>query len=353
MANLLDRPVARITRQPTDDGAKANLLVEIGPEAGSDRDGLVLCGHSDVVPATEREWESDPFTLTERDGTWVARGAADMKGFLALAIGRMADLDPDRLTRPVALLMTHDEEVGTIGAGRFARAFDEPGRLPRRTIVGEPTSLAVVAAHKGHLRIEIVVEGLAAHSAYPHLGENAIEPAAEAVSALGALRAALESERPDCAEAFEPVPFVTLNVGRISGGVADNVVPDRCAIDIGLRPLPGVPAEGLAERVRAAIAPSLTGTRWSMEVVNESPPLAPAGAGDLPEWLAAESGREGSGTVSFATDAGWLSRIGLECVVWGPGAIEVAHKPNEFIPVDQFHRAGQILDRAIERWCLR
>ena len=351
IADLLDRPGARITRQPTDDGAKANLLVEIGPDAGPDRDGLVLCGHTDVVPATEPDWESDPFRLTERDGTWVARGAADMKAFLALAIGRMADADPDRLEHPLALLLTHDEEVGTIGAGRFARAFDQPDRLPRRSIVGEPTSLAVVRTHKGHLRIGIEIEGTPAHSAYPHLGASAIEPAADAVAALAALRATLESERPAGAEDFEPVPFVTLNVGRISGGVADNVIPDRCAIDVGLRPLPGISAEDLVERVRAAIGSPLEGVAWSLEVVNQSPPMALDASADVHAWLAGEVGQEDSRAVSFATDAGWLSEIGLECVVWGPGAIEVAHKPNEFVPVAEFHRAGEILDRAIDRWC--
>lgn len=351
VADVLDRPGVRVTRQPTEDGGKANLLVEAGPEAGAERDGLVLCGHTDVVPASEPGWESRPFELTERDGRWHARGAADMKGFLALAIGRMAEADPARLTRPLALLLTHDEEVGTLGAGRFARMFEEPERLPRRTIVGEPTSLAVVAAHKGHLRIAIRLEGEPAHSAYPHLGRNAIEPAAAAVTALADLRETLEGERPEGASAFEPVPFVTLNVGRISGGVADNVVPDRCEIDLGLRPLPGVEASTLVDRVRGAVAGPLEGIRWSLDLVNESPPMATDDAADLPRWLADRVGQVGSRAVAFATDAGWLSRIGLECVVWGPGAIEVAHKPNEFLPIDEFRRAGEILDAAIERWC--
>lgn len=351
VAGLLDRPGVRVTLQPTVDGAKANLLAEAGPEAGPGRDGLVLCGHTDVVPATEPGWESDPFALAERDGAWVARGAADMKGFLALAIGRTADVEPDRLARPLALLLTHDEEVGTIGAGRFARAFDDPDRLPRRTIVGEPTSLAVARTHKGHVRVSIEIEGTAAHSGYPHLGESAIEPAAAAVGALAGLRRALEEERPEGAGAFEPVPFVTLNVGRIRGGVADNVVPDRCAIDLGLRPLPGVDAAALVERVRAAVAPALEGAPWSLEVVNESPAMATPASSDLHAWLAGQVGQRGSRTVAFATDAGWLSTIGLECVVWGPGAIEVAHKPNESLPVREFVRAGEVLDRAVDRWC--
>lgn len=351
IANLLDRPGVRITRQPTEDGAKANLLVELGPETGPGRNGLTLCGHSDVVPAAGPAWESDPFALTERDGRWIARGAADMKGFLALAIGRAAEVDPERLTRPLALLITHDEEVGTIGARRFAHEFAGPERVPRRTIVGEPTSLGVVRMHKGHLRVRIEVEGESAHSGYPHLGTSAIEPAARAIVALAELREEFARERPPGGEPFEPVPFVPLNVGRVEGGVADNVVPDRCAIELGLRPLPGMAAGPLVERVREAVAPSLAGVEWSLETVNESPPMAIDEDVDLHRWLADRMDQPGSRAVAFATDAGWLSRIGLECVVWGPGSIEVAHKPNEFLPVEQFVHAGEILDRAIERWC--
>lgn len=351
VADLLDRPGVRITRQLTDDGAKANLLVEVGPEAGPDRDGLVLSGHTDVVPAGEPGWESDPFELTERAGTWVGRGTADMKGFLALAVGRALDVDPDRLARPLALLFTHDEEVGTLGAARFAGAFEEPERLPRRTIVGEPTGLRAVRMHKGHVRIRIEIEGVPAHSSQPRLGHSAIEPAGRAIVALTDLREALERERPADAAAFEPVPFVPLNVGRVAGGVADNVVPDRCRIDVGARPLPGMEASGLVERVREAVAPALEGERWTLTLVNESPPMRTGEDADLHRWLAEAVGQEGSRAVSFATDAGWLQRIGLECVVWGPGSIEVAHKPNESVPILELRRAGEILDRAIERFC--
>ncbi|HUP20507.1 MAG TPA: acetylornithine deacetylase [Gemmatimonadota bacterium] len=344
----VDRVGVRTIRQPTEDGEKANLVVVAGPE-GTGRDGLVLCGHTDTVPATEPGWRSDPWTLTEVDGRLVGRGAADMKGFLALAVEAFAAVDPARLEAPLALLFTHDEEVGTLGARRFVESGPESAGLPRRTIVGEPTGLRAVRMHKGHVRIRIEVRGVPAHSAYPHLGRSAIEPAARAIAALAALREELAGERPEHAEAFEPVPFVPLNVGRVAGGVADNVVPDRCAIDLGLRPLPGMAAGPLVERVREAVAPALDGEEWSLELVNESPPAIVPADTDLYRWLVDETADGGS--VSFATDAGWLQRAGFECVVWGPGSIEVAHKPNEWVPVADLDRAREVLARAVARWC--
>ena len=350
VCELVDRPGVLINRHLTTDGVKANLVVATGPEAGAGRDGLVLCGHTDTVPATEPGWRSDPWTLTAEDGRLVGRGAADMKGFLALAVDAFAAVDPARLEAPLALLFTHDEELGTLGARRFVESSsEESAALPRRTIVGEPTGLRAVRMHKGHVRIRIDVRGVPAHSAYPHLGRSAIEPAARAIVALVALREALAGERPEHAAAFEPVPFVPLNVGGVNGGVADNVVPDRCVIDLGLRPLPGMETGPLVERVRAAIAPALQGEEWSLELVNESPPAIVPGDADHYRWLAGETGEADS--VSFATDAGWLQRAGFECVVWGPGSIEVAHKPNEWVPVAELGRAGEVLGRAVARFC--
>jgi acetylornithine deacetylase len=271
-----------------------------------------------------------------------------MKGFLALAVEAFAAVDPARLVAPLALLFTHDEELGTLGARRFVESNPDAAGLPRRTIVGEPTGLRAIRMHKGHVRIRIEVRGIAAHSAYPHLGRSAIEPAARAIVALAVLRETLAGERPQHAAAFEPVPFVPLNVGGVAGGVADNVVPDRCAIDLGLRPLPGMEAGPLVERVRAAVAPALEGEEWSLELVNESPPAIVPEDADLYRWLAEETGAADS--VSFATDAGWLQRAGFECVVWGPGSIEVAHKPNEWVPVEDLNRAREVLARAVARW---
>lgn len=363
VCEYLDGTGARIHRMPSEDGAKANLAVVAGPEPDGrgvgDRDGLTLCGHTDVVPALEPGWSSDPFVATAAGETIVGRGTADMKGFLALAIQTLAESGRRTLERPLAVLFTFDEEVGTLGARRLFDSGGPPELLPRRTIVGEPTSLVAARLHKGHLRARIVFEGRAAHSGLPHLGESAIEPAARVVVALSELRRRLEAERPAGADAFPTVPFVPLNVGRIEGGAAANVVPDRCAIELGARLLPGMESEDFLARVREAVAHGAGDAPWRLEVMGESPPAMLDDVSDLWGWLRAEATpparREtnpGSESVAFATDAGWLQRIGFDCVIWGPGSIEVAHRPNEFVPLSDLAAARATLARAVDRWCV-
>jgi acetylornithine deacetylase len=359
VCDRLDGHDVRIHRMPSEDGEKANLAVLAGP-AREDREGLTLCGHTDVVPALESGWESDPFEAVRRDDAIVGRGAADMKGFLALAIETLLEAGGRRLERPLALLFTYDEEVGTRGARRLFETGGPPEPLPRRTIVGEPTSLVPARLHKGHLRARIVVEGRAAHSGLPHLGASAIEPAARVVTALADLRRALESERPAGADAFPAVPFVTLNVGRIEGGAAANVVPDRCALELGARLLPGMESADFLARVRAAAARAAGDADWRLEVVGESPPAMLDAGSDLWRWLCKETSpparggtQAGAESVAFATDAGWLQRLGFDCVVWGPGSIEDAHRANEFVPLSDLDAARATLGRAVERWCVR
>ncbi|HEY7471731.1 MAG TPA: acetylornithine deacetylase [Gemmatimonadota bacterium] len=350
VCDYLDGTGARIHRMPSENGEKANLAIALGPER-PDREGLTLCGHSDVVPALETDWTSDPFEAMRRDGTLVGRGSADMKGFLALAVQTLAEADPASLDRPLALLFTYDEEVGTRGARRLAETGGPAERLPRRTIVGEPTSLFPARLHKGHLRARILVEGKAAHSGLPRIGRSAIEPAGRIVVALEELRRALESERPPHAEAFPDAPFVTLNVGRIAGGVAANVIPDRCEIELGARLLPGMEAADFVDRLAGAVGRAAGDAAYRIEVTAESPPAVLDDRSDLWQWLMIEHGGRASHSVPFATDAGWLQRIGFECVIWGPGAIEVAHRANEFVPLDELARARATLGRAVDRWC--
>lgn len=357
VSNYFDGTGARIHRLPSHDGRKANLAVVMGP-ADDAREGLTLCGHTDVVPAQERDWESAPFEAVQRDDTVVGRGTADMKGFLALAIQALAEADPPSLARPLAVLFTYDEEVGTLGARRLAETGGPPESLPRRMIVGEPTSLLPRRLHKGHLRLRVIVEGIAAHSGVPLAGRNAIEPAARVVTALADLRRALEAERPPHADSFPEVPFVTLNVGRIEGGVAVNVIPDRCAVEVGARLLPGMDTRAFVSRVTETVAAAAGDTPHAIEVGGESPPVATDEGCDLWQWLKAVAGRGSSNpaaqdpiSVPFATDAGWLQRLGFECVIWGPGSIEVAHRANEYVPLEDLRRARALLGRAVDRWC--
>ena len=362
VCGYLDSTGARIHRMPSEDGAKANLAVVAGPEpdgrgGAADRNGLTLCGHTDVVPAVESGWSSDPFEATASEGTIVGRGTADMKGFLALAIQTLAESDRRTLARPLALLFTYDEEVGTRGARRLFDSGGPPEPLPRRTIVGEPTSLTPARLHKGHLRARIVIEGEAAHSGLPHLGRSAIEPAARVVTALAELRRRVETERPAGAGEFPQVPFVTLNVGRIDGGAAANVVPDRCVLELGARLLPGMDSGDFLARVREAVERAAGDATWRLEVAAESPPAMLDEGSDLWEWLRGEAAADrgasspAAESVAFATDAGWLQCLGFDCVIWGPGSIEVAHRPNEFVPLSDLAAARATLARAVDRWC--
>jgi len=379
VADHLDRPGVAIAHHPSADGTKANLLVRVGPPADEDRrDGLVLSGHMDVVPALEAGWSSDPFQLTDAGDRLVARGSSDMKGFLALATRLARRLDPDGLAAPLVLLFTYDEEVGTLGARHLVEdwatspARDVIGPLPRAAVIGEPTELRAVRLHKGHLKLRFSLTGRSAHSGYPHLGVNAIEAAGRAVAALSRLRRDLEGERAASSRHFPGVPFAALNVGTIAGGSAINVVPDRCVLEVGARVLPGMDSADLERRVRQAVAGAVGD--WALEAASEggeavevpveadllsdSPPLKTEADAPLHRHLCSALGQacgdadgEPDEGVSYATDAGWLSRLGLDCVIFGPGSIEVAHRPDEFVPKADLVAAGEHLDGLVERFC--
>lgn len=352
LAGYLERPGVRIERDVSPDGSKANLIVTAGSAlGGTERSGLLLSGHTDVVPAEEDDWESDPFTLTERGGRYVGRGSADMKGFVALAANALARTDVGTLRHPLALVFTYDEELGTLGARHFAETWPDPERLPAEAVIGEPTELSVVRMHKGYLKLRVIVRGKAAHSGYPHLGRSAIEPAARVVTALAELRRALETERPVHHEHFGEVPYPALNVGRIMGGAAINVVPDRCVIELGVRILPEMERAAMTARVRDAVMHAAGDAAVAFEDIGESPPMLSGESDPLYRRLCTAVGQQDTHAASYATDAGWFQRIGMRCVIWGPGSIEVAHKANEYIEGTQLQRGAEILDGLIADMC--
>lgn len=350
IADYLDRPGIRIDRVHSADLSKTNLVIVAGP-GGREREGLVLSGHMDVVPADEAEWESEPFTLTRRNERYYGRGTADMKGFLALAMNHFASLDPATLRHPLALIFTYDEEVGTMGARRFAETWNNPDDLPRRTVIGEPTTLRVARMHKGHIKLRFTFRGRAAHSGYPHLGHNAIEPAGKAIVALAELRAELERERPELGRYFEPVPFVTINVAQVAGGTAVNIIPERCVLDVGLRLLPGMERDPMLQRITARVADVLGTEPFEFEMVNESPPMLLESGAEIFQACCAEVEQAGEHTIAFTTDGGWFQQAGLECVVFGPGSIEVAHRPNESISVAELKDGADVVERLVRRYC--
>jgi len=367
LADLLDRPGTTLARCGyTDENGveKTNLLARLGPPAdpaapAESRAGLVLSGHMDVVPADEPEWTSDPFELTERGDPSAprlhGRGSADMKGFLALATRAALRLDPDELTAPLVLVFTCDEELGTVGArylhDHWSEVEPEIGPLPTATVIGEPTELEVVRLHKGHLKFRVTTHGRSAHSGYPHLGRNAIEAAGRVIASLTSLRLELETERPPHGEHFPEVPYVALNQGTIHGGAAVNVVPDRCVLEGGARILPGMDSAELVERLRSSVALAAAPGEADFELLGESPPLLVEEGALVHRALCKATGRPGGASVSFATDGGWLQGLGLDCVIWGPGSIEVAHRPDEYVPLDHLRNAEEPLERMIHRFC--
>lgn len=352
IANYVDAHAAAVEYLRDPHEAKANLMIRFGPEPDGDGRGLILSGHMDAVPALEADWDSDPFALTDRDDRYVGRGAADMKGFLAVALNAALE---SKVTAPLMLFFTYDEEAGTLGAKELARTWTRP--LPRRAIIGEPTSFRPVRAHKGHLKLRITLTGKSAHSGYPHLGDNAIEKALPVLDALSRLRRDLEADRSRHADLFPDAPYVPLNIATIRGGTAVNIVPDRCEIEVGIRLLPGMTSEAM---LRDDVIPSVVQGSGRevraevddirLEILSDSPPMLLDASSDIYRAVLPHA-QPGPESVSFASDAGWLQTMGVECLLWGPGAIEVAHKANEFTPKDEFHRAGAMLRDVIARFC--
>lgn len=357
VCDYLDRPDVEIVRDESADGAKVNVLALTGggfDDGGCERTsggGVTLSGHLDVVPADEPDWESDPFAVVERGGALFGRGTADMKGSVAQAINVFLEASAKPLAAPVGLLLSCDEELGSLGAQRLTSSCEALKSLPRSVVVGEPTSLRAVRMHKGHLTMRIDVAGRPAHSGSPHLGENAIERATMVLSALSEFRAELESRRAETSEFFPAVPFVVLNVARVEGGGALNVVPESCRISLGVRLLPGMEAPPIIDAVRGLVERAMPGGEATLEIINDNPPMLCGEAAPIHTDVCRLLGQGDSHGVSFASDGGALTRVGFECVLFGPGTIEVAHRANEYLPIDEFARSREVLDALVVQRC--
>lgn len=342
-----------IHRNFNDDRSKVNLVIVLpgkGSRAVADA-GLTLCGHMDVVPAGEPEWKSDPFQLVEANDRFIARGACDMKGFVALAMNALRHAEHQPVAHPLVLLLTFDEELGTLGAQHFVGTWPRPHGLPRRMIVGEPTSLRIARMHKGHLKLRITTTGRAAHSGYPALGVNAIEPMGRVLVALSQLRETFAADRPAIGRFFPEAPYVVVNPAMLRGGVAINVIPERCELDLGIRVLPGMESAELVRAVRDAVRGIPGVEADSVSILGDSPPLLTDDSNELVRVLCDLVRQSESVGMSYATDAGPLASMGFDCVLWGPGSIDVAHKPNEWLPRDEFVRASDLLSAMIHRFC--
>ncbi|MBI5865390.1 MAG: acetylornithine deacetylase [Planctomycetes bacterium] len=343
-----------VERQEYDEGRKVNLIARRGPVSDG---GLILSGHMDVVPADEPDWNSNPFELTPRDGRLYGRGSADMKSWIAQAVSLLCRIRENELQRPLVLVLTADEELGSIGMQRLLAHWraHPPASLPKQAIIGEPTGLRAIRMHKGHLKARLSAQGKPAHSGYPHLGVNAIELAGAALQQLTRLAAELRSHRESTSVRFADCPFPALNVGRIVGGGAVNVVPERCELEFGVRLLPGQRREWIQQRLDAALAelPAATRERLMLSILNENPPMLCRDEAPLWRMLCGMLKQGEVPGASFASDGGWLSTLGVDCVLWGPGSIEDAHRANESIDEAEWVRGGELLQQAVRHLCGR
>jgi acetylornithine deacetylase len=340
---------------PSADGRKANLFATIQTEAAAGKPGIVLSGHTDVVPVDGQPWSTEPFKAVERDGRLYGRGASDMKSFVAVCLALVPEIKAAKPKLPIHLAFSYDEEVGCIGVRRMIDALTKRGLKAQACIVGEPTEMRVIVGHKGKTSWRCVVTGHESHSALTHLGVNAVEAAAEVVARLKAM-ARRFSDRGPFDPMYEP-PYTTVHTGTIAGGTALNIVPLRCEFVFEFRYLPGAdPAAMFAEIKDFAekqllpemrrVAPH-AGFAW--EELGHIPGLDTRGDDWVVDFAKQLTGANATGKVSFGTEAGLFQQAGLPTIVCGPGSIEQAHKPDEFIALDQVAQCEAMLRRMIRR----
>jgi acetylornithine deacetylase len=344
--------VCRLTHDES--GKKANLFATLGD---SNKPGLILSGHTDVVPVDGQQWDSDPFQAVERDGRLFARGSADMKGFIGIILAQapkfVKALNESRLDAPLHYSLSYDEEVGCIGVRGLIRDLEENDIRPGGCVVGEPTSMQPIIAHKSMNRFRCSVHGREAHSSYVTHGVNAIEYAARLVVFVRQLADRLaQAETRDYGFT---VPYSTLSTGMIRGGIAFNIVPKDCVVHFDMRTLPHTSADSLHQEIRA----------FAQDLAREMQTVDPASGIDL-EWLSQTAGLAAKetdaivqwamqlsrntqvGKVSYGTEAGLFQKMGVPTVICGPGDIVQAHAPNEFVTLEQLAQCERFMDRILD-----
>jgi len=330
---------------------KANLFATIGPQGVG---GVVLSGHTDVVPVDGQAWTVEPFALSERNGRLYGRGTADMKGFIASVLAAVPAFLAQPLHTPVHLAFSYDEEVGCLGVRSMLAALEQRPHKPRLCLIGEPTGLKPVLGHKGKLAMRCQVQGAACHSAYAPYGVNAIEYAAKLIGKLGDISDALALPAHHDAR-FDP-PFSTVQTGVIKGGRALNIVPAECEFDFEVRALPGFEAQAVADQLQtyaeAELLPRMRKVDAASDIrlqpLSAYPGLATSADSEAARLVALLSGTDEFGTVAFGTEGGLFDQAGIPTVVCGPGSMDQGHKPDEFVSVEQLRGCDAMLLRLVD-----
>ncbi len=334
------------------DGAKANLWAVIGP---GDRPSVVLSGHTDVVPVEGQAWTSDPFQLTARGGNLYGRGSADMKGFIACCLTMAQTAATAQLLTPIGLAFSYDEEIGCVGVRRLLDMLKDLPVRPRLCIVGEPTLMQVVTAHKGKLGFRVTAHGLEAHSSLAPMGVNAIYMAADLIGEIRGLQKTIAET--GVRDGDYDVAYTTLHVGKIAGGEVMNIVPNRASFDFEIRYLPqdNAPAivariQTLAEQIAATYRSVFPAARFEFVELQNYPALDTPVDSDAVRFVHALTGGNSTGKITFGTEGGLFQlELGIPAVVCGPDSIAVAHKPDEYVSEAQLAACDRMLARLVEK----
>jgi acetylornithine deacetylase len=335
-----------------DSGQKANIHAIIGPqEAG----GVALSGHVDTVPVDGQAWSSDPFTLRAHDGKLFARGACDMKGFVASCLAAVPDFQARKLARPLHLFISYDEETSCDGARRLIRDLADSGRKPALCVVGEPTGLKPVLAHKGKLDLRVTVRGLPGHSSEPAKGVNAVFAAAEAIGWVAAEARRFAAEGP-FVDGFDP-PHTTTHVGTVRGGSILNIIPEHAEFTMEWRNIPGDEPERHLDRLKAYVArhiePAMQAVHpaagFSFEALVQMPGMALSSDHELTAIVKQLTGSNSTGKVSYGTEGGFYQNAGIPTIICGPGHIAQAHQPDEFVAQTELDACDSFIRRLADR----
>lgn len=332
---------------PNEDGTKASLFATIGPQKAG---GIALSGHTDVVPVAGQQWDTDPFRLTRKGDRLHGRGTSDMKGYLACVLASVPQFKRRALKTPIHIVFSYDEEIGCVGVRPMIAELGRRLPRPRMVLVGEPTCMTVVDAHKGPVRWQVEVTGRAVHSSMAQLGVNAIAYAGRLIGELARIETELAAREPD--NRFTP-PYPTLQVTLIEGGTASNIVPVACRFGFEVRALPGLQIEAIEARLRAfadehclpemhRIAPE---TGITIRQTNAVPPFAVDPAAEVVALALRLAGCNETHAVSYATEAGLFQDAGAPSVVCGPGDIAQAHTANEWIAASELDKCMAFMER--------
>ncbi len=336
----------------SEDRNRANLYASIGPD---DRGGIMLSGHTDVVPTAGQDWHSDPYQMKSSEDLLFGRGACDMKGFIACVLAALPQMTSAPLTTPLHLAFSYDEEIGCVGARRLVETMAGFEVKPKLGLIGEPTSMNMVLGHKGKVAYRVTVSGLSCHSAYVTSGVNAVEYAAELIAFIRGMNQRVQQDLTDHSYS---VPYTTFHVGNISGGTALNIVPRECQFEFEIRNLPQQDLETLVHQIKHYASDTLLpdmrarypDSSIRFDEISYYPGLHTDPASAVVACTRAINPIDRIGdNVSFGTEAGLFDSLDINSLVCGPGSIEQAHKADEFVSREQLTSCDQLLENLVHR----